>query len=295
MARPITSWTVYLVPRLRCSFHCMITAMSGSRRGHSCGFRPGFRRDRSDRARPEVRVFAMTIPRTSQTAASRFPASHVRCQARKHGQGGGDQLAAVCLGGFDSIDVEHPQFGALAAGIHHAQQGASDQIAADRQVIAGGEDRGVDRGFGIAALSQDPDVQLLLGQHLTQEAALEDVIAVVQRDRRVSRQQRCAQAFLQLLLVVAPARSPALVGRWRASRRRRPAGFCRCPAVGEVERMQGRGCHGAAIEGGQDRRQRDRAVRCRDERERAGSDARAVPVPRSHRPCSGIVGIGGKL
>ena len=102
----------------------------------------------------------------------------------------------------------------------------------------------------IARLPQDPDVDLALGQHLTQERAFESMIAVVQTDRRVTGEQGGTETLLKLLLC------PAL-----GDHRHQPPGREHSADVDQEalagagawrrERMQGCRGHAAPIERGQ--------------------------------------------
>src|SRR5262249_60989906 len=90
---------------------------------------------------------------------------------------------------------------ALNACIERAHQHAASEVAGDGEIVAGRVDAGEDQSLDIAAVAEQPDVEHLLGERLTQEGALELAVDVVDRDDDVAGQQCGAQALLELLLI----------------------------------------------------------------------------------------------
>src|SRR5262245_14717351 len=88
----------------------------------------------------------------------------------------------------------------LAARIERAHQRSPGKVAGNRQIITGGEDSGIDRRLDILAQTEDPDVELALRQRLAQKGALQGILAVVERDRRIPGEQRGTEALFELLL-----------------------------------------------------------------------------------------------
>ena len=93
-------------------------------------------------------------------------------QARNTVSAGHHQLSAAVPGLLHHVGLEVAQLGTLDASVHAAHQGAADDIAGERQVIAGGEHYRVCRRFHDDAQSKESDIQFGLRQHLTQEIAL---------------------------------------------------------------------------------------------------------------------------
>src|SRR5262249_2162319 len=110
------------------------------------------------------------------------------------------QAPAFGPGDGNRIELEAAPFRVLTAGVERAQQRAPGEVAGDGEVVAGGEDGGGDRRLYVLAHAEHADVELLLGQRLAEEDALQLVLAVVDRDDDVAGQQGGAQALLQLLL-----------------------------------------------------------------------------------------------
>src|SRR5262249_21607762 len=118
----------------------------------------------------------------------------------QHAQCGNNQSPAISLGERDRVELEAAPFRVLTAGVERAQQRAPGQGAGDGKVIAGREHGGGDRCLDVPARTEDADVELLLGECLAEEDALQLVLAVVDRDDDVAGQQGGAQALLQLPL-----------------------------------------------------------------------------------------------
>src|SRR5262249_2229440 len=78
-----------------------------------------------------------------------------------------------------SVELEAAPFRVLTAGVERAQQRAPGEVTGDGEVVAGGEDGGGDRRLDVLTHAEHADVELLLGQRLAEEDALQLVLAVV--------------------------------------------------------------------------------------------------------------------
>ncbi len=143
--------------------------------------------------------------------------------------------------------------------IDRAQQRAAGEVAHYLQVVAGGEDGGVDRDLDLSGLPERPNVDALLRKHLAQQRPAERMLAVVHGYDDAAVEQRRVEALLHLLLAVTLRDDRCyLAGRERGCDvdEERLAGTGRRRG----ERVQGGGGHGSAVERGEDGGERDRAV-----------------------------------
>jgi hypothetical protein len=111
---------------------------------------------------------------------------------------------------FHRVASEYTQLGPLDLGIERANQRASGQIANHSQIVPGGKNHCVGRQLGSFRQPENPNSHHELREQLTEEIAADRLLAIVQRDERITVAQDCTKSLFgfRFILVLVRSRWP---------------------------------------------------------------------------------------